>query len=95
MPHQRLQRFDFSFGDKCNNANSASFNYLILSSIFTHFNTSKKKSRENIVEKGEIARMSNFTFSHNVFYAICILKSFNCHISVVRVVKSGLCGKWL
>ena len=27
--------------------------------------------------------MSNFTFFHNVFYAICILKSFNGHISVV------------
>ena len=27
--------------------------------------------------------MSNFTFFHNVFYAICILKSLNSHISVV------------
>ena len=27
--------------------------------------------------------MSNFTFFHNVFYVICILKSFNNHISVV------------
>ena len=35
------------------------------------------------MEKGEIAQMSNFTFSHKVFYAICIFKSFNSHISVV------------
>ena len=28
---------------------------------------------ENIVEKGEIAQMNNFTFFHNVFYGICIL----------------------
>ena len=35
------------------------------------------------MEKGEIAQMSNFAFFHNVFYAICTLKSFNNHISVV------------
>ena len=27
--------------------------------------------------------MSNFTFFHNVFYAICIFKSLNSYISVV------------
>ena len=27
--------------------------------------------------------MSNFTIYHNVFYTICLLKSFNSHISVV------------
>ena len=30
-----------------------------------------------------LLKMSNFTFFHNVFYAICTLKSFNSHISVV------------
>ena len=35
------------------------------------------------MEKGEIAQMSNFTLFQNVFYGICILKSFNSHISVV------------
>ena len=35
------------------------------------------------MEKGEIAHLSNFTFSHNVFFAISILKSFISHISVV------------
>ena len=29
------------------------------------------------MEKGEIAHLSNFTFCHNVFYEIYILKSFN------------------
>ena len=31
----------------------------------------------------KLLKMSNFTFFHNVFYAICILKSFNSPISVV------------
>ena len=35
------------------------------------------------MEKGEIAQMSNFTFFLNVFHAICILKSFDSHITVV------------
>ena len=48
---------------------------LTLSSIYTHFNTLKKKAFENIVEKGEIAQMSNFTFFQNVLYAVFILKS--------------------
>ena len=29
------------------------------------------------MEKGRIAQMSNFTFSHYVFHAMCILKFFN------------------
>ena len=41
----------------------------------------RKKLWENIVEKGEIAHLSNFNFFHNVIYGICILKSFNSHIS--------------
>ena len=45
---------------------------LTLSSIYTHFNTLKKKA----VGK-HCAKMSNFTFFHNVFHAICILKSFH------------------
>ena len=51
---------------------------LTLSSIYTHFNTLKKKKiLENIAEKGEIAQNEQFHFFHNVFHAICILKSFN------------------
>ena len=39
--------------------------------------------------------MSNFTFFHNVFYSICILKSFNSHISVVvcRFFEFGTVSK--
>ena len=29
----------------------------------------------------KLLKMSNFTFFYNVFYAICILKSLNSHIS--------------
>ena len=40
--------------------------------------------------------MSNFTFAHNVFDAICILKSFNSHISVVvcNFFEIGTVSKW-
>ena len=47
-------------------------------------------------------KMSNFTFFHNVFYAICILKSFNSHISVVvcsffefRTVSKWCIREWV
>ena len=55
---------------------------LTLSSIYTSFNTLKKK-RKTLWKNVKLLKMSNFTFYHNVFYAICILKSFNSHISVV------------
>ena len=38
---------------------------------------------KTLLKKVKLLILSNFTFSHNVFYAICILKSFNSHISVV------------
>ena len=40
--------------------------------------------------------MSNFTFFQNVFYANCILKSFNSHISVVACsfFEFGTVSKW-
>ena len=40
--------------------------------------------------------MSYFTFFHNIFYAICILKSFNSHISVVicSFFEFGTVSKW-
>ena len=48
------------------------------------------------MEKGEIAQMSNFTFFHNVFYAICILKPVNSHISVIfcSFFEFGTVSKW-
>ena len=52
--------------------------YLTLSSIYSHFNKLKKKSfRKTLWKKVKLLKMSNFNFFHNVFYAICILKSFN------------------
>ena len=70
---------------------------LNLSSIYTHFNTLKKKNfRKTLWKKVKLLKMSNFTFFHNVFYAICILKSFNSHISVVvnSFFEFGTVSKW-
>ena len=39
--------------------------------------------RKKSWKKVKLLKMSNFTFFHIVFYAICILKSFNSQISVV------------
>ena len=44
---------------------------LTLYSIYTHFNTLKKKLYENIVEKGEIAQNEQFHLLHIVFNAVC------------------------
>ena len=55
-----------------------------------------------MVEKGEIAQKSNFSFFHYVFYGSCILKSFNSHISIVvcsffefGTVRNGISGNGL
>ena len=47
-------------------------------------------------KKVKLIKMSNFTFFHNVFYAVCILKSCNNHISVVvcSFFKFGMVSKW-
>ena len=43
-------------------------------SVYTHFNTLKKKSlRKTLCKKVKLLKMSNFTFLHNVFYTIFIL----------------------
>ena len=48
---------------------------LTLSSIYTHFNTLKKKNfRKTLWKKVKLLKLSNFIFFHNVFYAVCILK---------------------
>ena len=39
--------------------------------------------RKTLLKKVKLLKMSNFTFFHNVFYAISILKALNSHISVV------------
>ena len=47
------------------------------------FKHMKKSCRKTLWKKVKLLKMSNFTFFHNVFLAICILKSFNSHMSVV------------
>ena len=37
----------------------------------------EKSLRKTLREKMKLLEMSNFTFSHSVFNAICMLKSFN------------------
>ena len=45
---------------------------LTLSSIYTHFNTLKKKLQENIVEKGEIAQNEQYhLFPQCFLYNLC------------------------
>ena len=41
-------------------------------------------------------KIVNFTFFHNVFYAICILQFFNSHISVLvcSFFEFGMVSKW-
>ena len=60
---------------------------LTLSSKHAHFNMLKKKRkkslRKTLWKKVKLLKMSNFTVFHNVFYANCILKSFNSHTSIV------------
>ena len=63
---------------------SAFWHILTLSTIYTHFSTLKKKALgKTLWKKVKLLILSNFTIFHNVFYAICILKSFISHISVV------------
>ena len=70
---------------------------LTLTSIYTHFNTLKKKSfGKTLWKKVKLLKMSNFTCFPNVFFPICILKSFNSHISVVvcSFFEFGTVWKW-
>ena len=75
----------------------ASFRYyaLTLSSILILTNW-RKRLQENTFFKVKLLRMSNFIFFHSVFYAICILKSFNSHISVIvyNFFEFGTISEW-
>ena len=64
--------------------------------IYTHFNTVKKYFKKILWKKVKLLNMSKFTFFHNVFYAICIFKSFHSHISVVvcSFFEFGAISKW-
>ena len=71
--------------------------------IYTNFNTLKKKTlRETLWKKVKLLKMSNFTFFHNVFCTICILKSYNSQFQLssaasLNVVRSqnGVLGNGL
>ena len=56
----------------------------------------EKNFRKTLRKKVKLLRMSNFTFFHNVFFVICILKSFNNHISVAvgGFFEFGTVSKW-
>ena len=58
-----------------------SFNPFLYIYLFYHLE--EKGFWKILWEKVKLLKMSNFTFSHNVFYAICISKSFYSHHSVV------------
>ena len=61
--------------------------------ILTHW---KKSFMKTLWKKVKLHKMSNFTLFHKVFYAICILKSFKSHISVVicSFFEFGTVSKW-
>ena len=70
---------------------------LTLSSLYTQFNTLKKKSvRKTLWKKVKLLKMSNFTFFHIFFCEICILKLCNNLISfgVSSVFQFGTVSKW-
>ena len=52
--------------------------------------------KETLWKTVKLLKMSNFTVFHNVFYVICILKSFNSHISflVYSFYEFGTVSKW-
>ena len=64
---------------------------LTISSIYTQFNTLKKEKgcRKTLWKKVKLLKMSNFTFFHNVTYAVCVSKCFNSHISVSASLNLG------
>ena len=64
--------------------------------INSFLHTEEKSFRKTLWKKVKLLKMSNFTFFHNVFYAIRILKSFSSHISVVICSFSefGMVTKW-
>ena len=83
---------------KLSSANYINFlNYVIwervdpLLHIYLFQHNGEKSFRKTLWKK-----VSNVTFFHNVFYAICILKTLNSHISVVvcSFFEFGTVSKW-
>ena len=58
--------------------------------------TEEKSFMKTLWKKVKLLKLSNFTFFHIVFYAICILKSFNSHsLDVVcSFFEFGTVSKW-
>ena len=64
--------------------------------IYSFSHIEEKRLRKKLWKKVKLLKMSNFTFFHNVFCGICILKSFNSHISIVvcSFFEFGTVSKW-
>ena len=64
--------------------------------IYSFLHIEENSLWKTLRKKVKLLMLSNFTFFHNVFYAICILKSFKCHISVVvcSFFEFGTVSKW-
>ena len=69
---------------------------LSIFSIYTHFNKRKKSFGKTLWKQVKLFKTSNFTFFHNVFCAVCILKSFISHIPVVgcNFFEFATVSKW-
>ena len=63
--------------------------------IHSFLHIEEKGLWKTLWKKVKLLKMSNFTSFHNVFYAICILKSVNSHISLVvcSFFESGMVSK--
>ena len=77
---------------------------LLLVNPFFHISEhiEKKSFRKTLWKKVKFLKLSNFTFFHNVFYAVCILKCFNSRVSVLvcsffkfGMISSGVLGNGL
>ena len=64
--------------------------------IYSFYHIEEKSFRKTLWKKVKLLRMSNFAFFHNVFYAICMLKSIHSHIPVVvcSFFEFGTVSKW-
>ena len=90
---KRVKHSKQIFLDKNSHIYTSTIYILLVSGLV---NKLKKKFNKTLWKKVKLLKMSNFTFFHNVFYAISILKSFNRHITVVvcSFFEFGLVSKW-
>ena len=64
--------------------------------IYSFLHTEDKSFRKTLWKKVKLLKVSNFAFFHNVFYGICILKSYSSHISGVvgSFFEFWMVSKW-